>query len=52
MKNKMKDSDLPNQTQDDDKYEETSELLSKTKSITLKRINDVKTKPGGGFSNT
>ena len=49
MKNKMKDSDLPNQTQDDDKYEETSDLLSKTKSITLKRINDVKTKPGGGF---
>ena len=49
MKNKMKDSDLPNQTQDDDNYVETSDLLSKTKSITLKRIKDVKTKPGGGF---
>ena len=52
MKNKMKDSDLPNQTQDDDDYEATAELLLKTKSITLKRIEDVKTKPGGCFSNT
>ena len=51
MKNKMKDSDLPNQTQDDDNYVETADLLSKTKSITLKRIKDVKTKPGGVFSN-
>jgi hypothetical protein len=49
MKNKMKDSDLPNQTQDDDNYDETSAVLSKTKSITLKLIKDVKTKPGGGF---
>ena len=51
MKNSMKDSDLPNQTQDDDNYVETSDLLSKTKSITLKRIKDVTTKPGGCFSN-
>ena len=51
MKNKMKDSDSPNQTQDDENYVETADLLSKTKSITLKRIKDVKTKPGGGFSN-
>ena len=49
MKNKMKDSDLPNQTQDDDNYHETADLLSKTKYITLTRIKDVKTKPGGGF---
>ena len=51
MKNKMKDGDLPNQTQDDDNYVETADLLSKTKSKTLKRIKDVKTEPGGGFSN-
>ena len=47
----MKNSDLPNQTQADDNYIETADLSSKTKSITLQRIKDVKTKPGGGFSN-
>ena len=31
MKNKMKDSDLPNQTQDDDNYVETSDLFNKDK---------------------
>jgi hypothetical protein len=51
MKNRMKDSDLPNQTQNDDNYKENVDLSSKTKSITLKRMRDVKNTTREVFSN-